>query len=160
MTASILTFGEFRHSRPDDTDTNEMNNVQTHASGPAVLVAHGSQQDRTWVADLLSSSGYTVIMADNGRDALRHIAQERLTLAVVAVSMPVIDGLEVLRVVNEEYPGLPVIAVGSDDEIERIYLRSAEAQGAVFTFTLPVPGNVFLDGVRRAYRGLRRIGIG
>lgn len=131
-----------------------MNCVPTHSRAPSVLVAHGGAAERGWLSTLLSSSGFQVTSHDNGEDALRSIRSKRFDLVLTAVSMPHSDGLEVIRTVMERHAGTPVIAMGSADPIEQIYLRSAAALGASTTYTMPVAADALLDGVRAALHGV------
>ena len=128
-----------------------MSNVEPPA--PAILVAHANAPERDWLADLLTSRGYRVTRCDNGLDALRDIETGNFALVLTAVSMPEADGLELIRKVMEHHAGTPIIAMGSDDPIEQIYLRSAAALGAATTYTMPVPADTLLDGVHEALGG-------
>ncbi|WP_308638100.1 response regulator transcription factor [Paenibacillus silvisoli] len=49
--------------------------------------------------------------ADNGIDALEKIASSRPDLLFTDIKMPKMDGLELCRVVNERFPGLPVVVI-------------------------------------------------
>ena len=46
---------------------------------------------------------------DNGREALRQILQNNYDVILLDISLPGIDGLDVLRAVKAEKPVLPVL---------------------------------------------------
>jgi two-component system, chemotaxis family, chemotaxis protein CheY len=156
MPAAILSFGPHDATKLNGSQTREMTETKPHVQEQVILVAHSCASDRTWLADLLVSGGYRVEVCDNGRDALRRIGRERFALVLAAVSMPLMDGLEFLRNVREVSPGLPVIALAHDDEMEQVYLRSAGALGAVATYTMPIAPHALLDGVAGAISGFQK----
>lgn len=132
-----------------------MNSLKPIPEEPAILVAHADTPTRNWLCELLASNGYQVATCDNGREALRLVGTHRFGLAVTGLSMPHLDGLELLRAVRTKCPGLPVIVLSSADVIEQVYLRSAAVLGATATFTLPIAPKVLLDGIEEAISGLR-----
>jgi DNA-binding response OmpR family regulator len=74
-----------------------------------VLVADDDPDIRQLVRLRLERSGYTVISAQDGAEALE-LARERLPdIAILDVSMPHLSGLEVARELRARYAGLPVI---------------------------------------------------
>jgi len=93
---------------------------------PRVLVVDDDQGIRTVVRWQLSDSGYEVIEAADGQNALTKIAEESPVLIVLDLSLPVVGGLDVLRSVREGRVGgtprdLPVIILsGRDGETDRI----------------------------------------
>jgi DNA-binding NtrC family response regulator len=66
------------------------------------------------------------------------------------------DGLELLRIVRERTPNLPVIAIGdANPEMNVVYLRCAELLGVFQSHSFPPDPDRFLDDVRRAIRPTR-----
>jgi CheY-like chemotaxis protein len=61
----------------------------------------------------LGDSGYTVVTAANGREALELVRSQHPDLVVLDVAMPVMDGLEMLEHLraDPQTQGLPVIAL-------------------------------------------------
>lgn len=60
-------------------------------------------------------------MATNGAEALQCLALEKeIDLLLLDVHMPVMDGLETVKMLRPDYPGLPVIALtASNLAVER-----------------------------------------
>jgi CheY-like chemotaxis protein/anti-sigma regulatory factor (Ser/Thr protein kinase) len=96
-----------------------------------ILVVDDSPVDRTLAGQLLESkSEYHVAYASDGSEALEHM-EARLPLAVVTdLQMPVIDGMELVKVIRQQYPKVPVIlmtAFGSEDiALEALLLGAAD----------------------------------
>jgi DNA-binding response OmpR family regulator len=74
-----------------------------------VLVADDDPDIRQLVRLRLERSGYAVISAQDGTEALE-LARDRLPdIAILDVSMPQLSGLEVAQELRARYAGLPVI---------------------------------------------------
>jgi len=69
------------------------------------------------IADALNDAGYAVISAENGRDGLGEVEEKRPDLVVLDLSMPLMDGLQVLRALRSkpETELLPVIVLTGKD---------------------------------------------
>ena len=68
---------------------------------PRVLVADDDADIRDLVNELLTRSGYDVVEASDGAEALRQFVSQRPDLVVLDVSMPGLDGWEVLGRIRE-----------------------------------------------------------
>lgn len=60
---------------------------------------------------ILESEGYRVWDADNGRDGVEQCRKHRPDLVITDVIMPELSGDEAVAILQEEFPGLPVIAM-------------------------------------------------
>jgi len=65
--------------------------------------------------DDLEDAGYEVIVADSGKEALRLFEKENPDLVSLDISIPDIDGIELLRIMKEKRPRLPIIMNTSYD---------------------------------------------
>lgn len=60
---------------------------------------------------LLSTQGYTVRLDDNGRDALRHLAEERFDLVLLDIVMEKMNGFQVMERMADQHLDVPVIII-------------------------------------------------
>jgi two-component system, sensor histidine kinase and response regulator len=85
------------------------------APGLKVLLVEDNAVNRLLVRKLLEKHGHKVILAENGRQAIDAIAREVPDLVLMDVQMPVMDGLEAIRIIrtSEQSSGhhLPIIAL-------------------------------------------------
>lgn len=74
-----------------------------------VLIADDDPDIRMLVRLRLERSGYAVVAASNGLEALQLATESRPDLAILDVSMPGLSGIEVTRALRERQAMLPVI---------------------------------------------------
>jgi DNA-binding response OmpR family regulator len=96
---------------------------------PRIVVADDEDHIRDVVRGYLEAEGFEVVLATDGNEALRLARESRPDLVVLDVSMPGLDGVEVLRQLRtvsdvyvimltaraEEVDKLVGLAVGADD---------------------------------------------
>jgi CheY-like chemotaxis protein len=117
-----------------------------HRIRATVLVAESEKQHRVSIAEMLIRHGYLVAFAANGEEALSRIEKGGIDLLVCAVSMPLMDGLELLRTLRDNQIRLPTVAVASGEcEIDELYLKSATLLGAAATYMRPLLPATFLN---------------
>jgi DNA-binding NarL/FixJ family response regulator len=67
-------------------------------------------------------------LARNGRDAVKLAERLRVDVVVMDIEMPVCDGIEATRLLQENVPELPVVAISGHDYEERVLeIREAGA---------------------------------
>jgi two-component system, cell cycle response regulator len=88
--------------------------------GYKILVADDEKEIRDLIDELLTSSGYHVIQADNGRDALELADKERPDLILLDVNMPEMEGTDVKARMNlnSALANIPVIFVTGNTDTE------------------------------------------
>jgi CheY-like chemotaxis protein len=64
---------------------------------------------RDSLSRLLRRQGYDVVLAENGREAVERVANERFDLVLLDLTMPVLDGWEALKRIAALRPGMPVV---------------------------------------------------
>jgi twitching motility two-component system response regulator PilH len=118
--------------------------MATMVAQKIILVVDDSPTERFFLTDLLKRSGYEVLTAENGDDALAKIRLERPSLVVMDVVMPGSSGFQITRALNRDpaTQSIPVILCTSKStETDRIWgLR----QGARDYVTKPVDAEVLL----------------
>ncbi|NTU59681.1 MAG: diguanylate cyclase [Deltaproteobacteria bacterium] len=85
---------------------------------PDVLVVDDSGIVLKMLAEILSTEGFRVRQADNGRVALERIREARPDLVVLDVMMPEVDGYEVCRSVRRESEYIPILMITAKGELE------------------------------------------
>ncbi|MBK5188603.1 MAG: response regulator, partial [Gemmatimonadaceae bacterium] len=104
-----------------------------------ILVVEDDLALQALTCRLLERQGYTVIVADNGVDALERVAEQGETIALVVtdVVMPAMSGGELAARLAETHPDLAVMFVSgyTDDVIVRRGLLDASASFLQKPFT-------------------------
>jgi DNA-binding response OmpR family regulator len=97
--------------RPDIGDMREAEAARFPRAQPLVLVADDDDDIRMLVTFRLERSGYEVVAARDGEQALDLALRHRPELAVLDLMMPKIDGYELTRRLREldETRAMPVI---------------------------------------------------
>jgi CheY-like chemotaxis protein len=87
------------------------------AEPPTVLLVEDTEDNRFMMRRLLEMSGYRVVEAMNGEEAVKLARAESPQLILMDLSLPVIDGLAATRLIRK-VPALqatPIIAVSAHD---------------------------------------------
>ncbi len=95
-----------------------------------VLVAEDDEAFLDLLAELLEADGRFAVVAraTNGRKAVSLTRKLDLDAVVMDIELPVLDGVEATRRIQELRPGLPVVAISGHDYEERVLeIRSAGA---------------------------------
>jgi two-component system, chemotaxis family, chemotaxis protein CheY len=87
-----------------------------------VLVVDDSATVRKFVATALNLSGFRVVTAADGMEALEKMPLEKVDLIITDLNMPDMDGFEFIKNLREtpEYESIPVIILSSiTNEVEK-----------------------------------------
>src|SRR5205085_4691683 len=84
----------------------------------AILIVDDEEQIRASVRGVLADEGFRVLEADNGRAALTTIAAEHPRLVLLDIWMPGVDGIEILRQIQERHPDTRVIVISGHGNID------------------------------------------
>jgi diguanylate cyclase (GGDEF)-like protein len=90
------------------------------SSSSTILVADDEPINRALIQRRLERAGYSVLTAQNGREAVDVARAERPDLVILDVMMPVMDGLEACRLIkaDEAVRDTPIIFLSARDETE------------------------------------------
>jgi len=97
-----------------------MANLKSDVPSRTVLVVEDTEDNRFMLRRLLEMSGYTVIEARNGEEAVQMARDAEPALILMDLSLPVIDGLAATRLIRQ-LPSLqvtPIIAVSAHDSAD------------------------------------------
>ncbi|WP_334110083.1 sigma-54-dependent transcriptional regulator [Thermodesulfitimonas autotrophica] len=74
-----------------------------------VLVVDDEAAVRGALRDVLEESGYKVVTAASGKEALEKMGMLRPDAVLLDIRMPEMDGISLLEIIRERYPAVPVI---------------------------------------------------
>lgn len=107
-----------------------------------ILVVDDDAGVRDVLKSMLEMAGYSVSVAENGKEAMRALRVEGADLILTDLVMPEQEGIETIKALRQEYPSLKVIAMsgafGGD------YLRIASYLGAHGTLPKPIQMDALL----------------
>lgn len=84
-----------------------------------ILVADDEAIIRLGLRGMLAQMGHEVVLAADGREALNSARTTRPDLALLDIRMPQMDGLEVVRALNQQQP-MPIILLTAYSEQDLI----------------------------------------
>ena len=116
---------------------------------PLVLLVEDQPELRTMYAQQLELSGFEVIQAGNGADALTHTAAQVPDLVLMDLSLPVLDGWEATRRLKNDArtAHIPVIALTARDESGD--LQRATDAGCDWFVPKPCPPDALVTEIQR-----------
>ena len=120
-----------------------------------ILIVDDERTIRAGLAQLLSSAGFAVREARDGRSAFAAVAERRPDLVLLDVMMPGMDGFKVCKKLLESDRDLPVVFLTAKDS-ESDQVRGREV-GADDFLSKTVGDEVLLARVRKALARVRRL---
>jgi two-component system cell cycle response regulator DivK len=91
--------------------------MKKQAEPQTVLLVEDTEDNRFMMRRLLEMTGYRVIEAMNGEEAVKLAQTESPNLILMDLSLPVIDGLAATRLIRKlpDFKSTPIIAVSAHD---------------------------------------------
>jgi two-component system, cell cycle response regulator DivK len=117
---------------------------------PTVLVVEDNEDIRRMVRVMLEASGYGVVEAKNGREAVELAPEVHPDLILMDLSMPVLDGYEATRQIHgrPDLHGVPIVAVSAHRDARQ--RQKALAAGCIECLGKPVDFDL-LDGLLKKH---------
>src|SRR5579875_2974055 len=91
-----------------------------------ILVVDDDEAIRSMLAFALSDEGYDVVTAKNGIEAFEQILRASISLVLLDVEMPVMDGISLAQSVREQGVHVPIVFMSAGDRA----LQAAQAAQA------------------------------
>lgn len=115
--------------------------MTTQDDGVTVLLVEDTEDNRFMMKRLLEMSGYRVVEATNGEEAVRVAQAESPGLILMDLSLPMIDGLAATRLIRKlpTCEKTPIIAVSAHDTSD--FLAEALEAGCNSYITKPIDFN-------------------
>lgn len=114
-----------------------------------VLLVEDTEDNRQMMGRLLEMSGFRVVEATNGQEAVEAAARENPKIILMDLSLPFIDGLAATRRIRS-LPGLnkvPIVAVSAHDTAD--FHQEALAAGCDAYLTKPIDFSELEEVMRR-----------
>lgn len=120
-----------------------------------VLIADDHSIVRAGLVRIVEESDQMEVIAEasDGTEAIDRVREVKPDVAVIDISMPGLDGLEVLSYLKEFFPKLPVIMLTMHEE-EQYIIRAIEA-GALGYITKKSAPEQLVEAIGYAYEGKR-----
>ena len=122
-----------------------------------VLLADDHSIVRAGLRRIVEESGEMEVIAEaaDGREAIDLVHKALPDVAVIDISMPGLDGLEVLSQLHNHYPQLPILILTMHEEGQYV-VRAIEA-GAMGYLTKQSAPEQLVKAIRKVYSGSRYI---
>ena len=83
-----------------------------------ILVVDDEESSRIGLSKILTKSGYDVVTAEDGSQAVEQLKKHKCDLVITDMKMPRMDGIELLRKIKEDYADIGVIIVTAYGEVD------------------------------------------
>jgi len=120
-----------------------------------VLLADDHKIVREGLRRIIEESGEMEVVAEaeNGNGAIRSALEKNPDVAVIDISMPGVDGLEVTSIIKRHLPNLPVLILTMHDEEQ--YVVKAVEIGAMGYVTKQSAPEQLVDAIKKLNSGGR-----
>ena len=115
-----------------------------------ILIVDDEKDIRELISDILQDEGFTTRLAGNSDEAMGHINTETPALIILDIWLKdsQMDGIDILKVVKRDHPGVPVVIISGHGNIE--IAVAAIKQGAYDFIEKPFNIDQLLVVIRRA----------
>jgi CheY-like chemotaxis protein len=116
------------------------------ATGSTILIIDDDAAVSRTLSLILSRAGYEVSAVTSGRKGLQLLTDQKFDLVLTDIIMPELDGIEAIRKIRSDHPGLRIIAMSGGGQIDKAdFLHMAEALGADRVLEKPVRSERLLE---------------
>lgn len=114
----------------------------------SILIADDDDVHRATLRDIFEPRGYKTLLAADGQEAIVLVRNHHVDCLLLDVNMPILTGLETLRIVRRLRATVPCIFVTG--EADRRLIRQAELLNAFSILSKPITRELVTATVRRA----------
>jgi CheY-like chemotaxis protein len=111
----------------------------------SILIVDDNPDDRKLFKRMLEGAGYSVLESSSGREALTAVEKTRFDLMTLDLSMPDLDGFDVLRAIRSKQPELKIVVVSGF--LQGKMLEPAKSLGADATLDKDLAASVLVPMV-------------
>jgi len=114
----------------------------------SILVIDDDESIRVLLRAILEREGYRIVEAPDGDKGIRIFSENPTDLVITDLIMPEKEGIETIRDLRREFPGVKIIAVSGGGRIgPESYLKMAKGVGALRTLSKPFDRTMLLKAV-------------
>jgi DNA-binding NtrC family response regulator len=118
-------------------------------AGSSILIIDDDAAVSRTLSLILTRAGYQVSTVTSGRKGLEMLTNGGFGLVLTDIIMPELDGIEAIRRIRADHPGLRIIAMSGGGQIDKAdFLHMAEALGADRVVEKPVRSERLLELVK------------
>jgi CheY-like chemotaxis protein len=115
---------------------------------PGILIVEDDSDLRTMLKVSLNRRRFTVLEAENGKEAIAHFKPSVTDVIITDLIMPEEDGLKVIMRMRELKPSIKIIAIsGGGKAGPGSYLNLAKALGADAVYSKPFSVNEMITKI-------------
>jgi len=116
---------------------------------PVILVIDDDPQVRMVLSEMLSTKGYKIEEARNGKEGIDAYRKNPADLVIIDIFLPEKGGYEVIQELIHEIPEITIFAIsGGLSQRDIPVLRTAKLLGAKQTFEKPLDLTSLLHAIR------------
>jgi two-component system, cell cycle sensor histidine kinase and response regulator CckA len=135
----------------DDDATGKLQSGSLHGQGELILIVDDEEAILEIVEEVLENSGYAVLKALNGLQALEVFRQHQTEIRVVVTDMmmPVMDGAALIKALRAESPTIKVIATSGFLDTDKLAKHAEISEN--FFLHKPFSSEALLIKIREAF---------
>lgn len=112
-----------------------------------LLIVDDEVDLRNLLSEILRTEGYDIVTAPDGADAIRLLDREQFDATLLDIFMPRLNGISVLKYINENHPATKTIIVTGHPTLENAL--EAKRNGAVDFISKPYKLETILSTLER-----------
>jgi two-component system, chemotaxis family, chemotaxis protein CheY len=114
-----------------------------------IMIVDDAVSIRGLASMTLENSGYKVIEAHDGQDALEKISHQKVDMIITDLNMPVMDGITLIKELkaNPGYKFIPIVVLTKESEPDK--KTEAQTAGAKAWIPKPFKTKTILDVVKK-----------
>src|SRR5277367_4604520 len=123
---------------------------------PLIGIVDDERNIQATLVAILERRGYAATSAFTGRQGLQMITEQQPDVVLLDLGLPDSEGLDLLKTIRQDHPGLPVIVVTANDSLNNAIASIKE--GAFHFISKPYVPEELLSLVAKAleHQGLRQ----
>ncbi|HKP75724.1 MAG TPA: response regulator [Longimicrobiaceae bacterium] len=119
------------------------------SSAPTILLVEDDEDNRSIYRTVLEHSGFNVVMAGDGLEALRLAVEARPALVLMDITIPLLDGWEVTRRLKADPATRALLVVALTAHAMTDHREKADAIGFDGYVATPVEPKRVIEEIRR-----------